>query len=73
LAEWTTTTREADLPHVHSFVRGIDQDIDAVTAAITPKYHNGRTEGVNTKAKLLKRQMYGRAGFALLRHRILLG
>jgi transposase len=73
LAAWTTAAREADLPHVHSFSRGIDQDIDAVTAAITLDHHNGRTEGVNTKTKLLKRQMYGRAGFALLRHRILLG
>ena len=73
LAAWTTAAREADLPHVHSFARGIDQDIDAVTAAITLDHHNGRTEGVNTKTKLLKRQMYGRAGFALLRHRILLG
>jgi transposase len=35
-------------------------------------HHNGRTEGVNTKTKMIKRQMYGRAGFALLRHRILL-
>ena len=73
LATWNTATHEADLPHVHSFARGIDQDIDAVTAAITLDHHNGRTEGVNTKTKLLKRQMYGRAGFALLRHRILLG
>jgi transposase len=73
LATWTTATREADLPHVHSFTRGIDQDIDAVAAAITLNHHNGRTEGVNTKTKLLKRQMYGRAGLALLRHRILLG
>jgi transposase len=73
LAEWTTATREKDLPHVHSFARVIDLDIDAVTAAITLTHHNGRTEGVNTKTKLLKRQMYGRAGLALLRHRILLG
>jgi transposase len=73
LAAWTTAARTADLPHVHSFARGIDQDIDAVTAAITLNHHNGRTEGVNTKTKLLKRQMYGRAGLALLRHRILLG
>ena len=73
LAAWTIATREVDLPHVHSFARGIDQDIDAVTAAVTLEHHNGRTEGVNTKTKLLKRQMYGRAGFALLRHRILLG
>ncbi|GAA5107683.1 hypothetical protein GCM10025762_12660 [Haloechinothrix salitolerans] len=35
-------------------------------------FHNGRTEGVNTNTKLIKRQMYGRAGFSLLRHRILL-
>jgi transposase len=68
-----TAAREADLPHVHSFARGIHQDIDAVTAAITLTHHNGRTEGVNTKTKLLKRQMYGRASLALLRHRILLG
>ena len=31
------------------------------------------TEGVNTRTKMIKRQMYGRAGFTLLRHRILLG
>ncbi|MGO4650045.1 transposase, partial [Nocardia sp. 2YAB30] len=39
----------------------------------TLPYSNGPCEGVNTKTKLLKRQMYGRAGFRLLRHRILLG
>jgi transposase len=42
------------------------------TAALTLAHHNGRTEGVNTKTKMIKRQMYGRAGFTLLRHRILL-
>jgi transposase len=73
LTEWITTARDADLPHVHSFTRGIDQDTDAVIAAVTLTHHNGRTEGVNTKTKLLKRQMYGRAGINLLRHRILLG
>ena len=63
----------ADLPHLHSFTRGLDLDIQAATAALTLPFHNGRTEGVNTKTKMIKRQMYGRAGFALLRHRILLG
>jgi hypothetical protein len=38
-----------------------------------PGPRNGRTEGVNTRTKMIKRQMYGRAGFALPRHRILLG
>ncbi|GAB3809543.1 hypothetical protein GCM10027605_45070 [Micromonospora zhanjiangensis] len=42
-------------------------------ARLTYPFHNGGTEGVNTKNKLIKRQMYGRAGFALLRHRILTG
>jgi transposase len=73
MAAWTTAAREADLPHVHSFTRGIDQDTDTVTTAVTTAHHNGHTEGMNTKTKLLKRQIYGRAGLALLRHRILLG
>ncbi len=50
----------------------LDLDIQAVTAALTMPHHNGRTEGVNTRTKMIKRQMYGRAGFELLRHRILL-
>jgi transposase len=57
----------------HAFTRGLDLDIQAATAALTLPFHNGRTEGVNTKTKHIKRQMYGRAGFVLLRHRILLG
>lgn len=44
-----------------------------VNNALTCPYHNGGTEGVNTKTKRLMRQMHGRAGFTLLRHRILLG
>jgi transposase len=47
--------------------------MEAVSAAVTLPHHNGRTEGVNTKTKMIKRQMYGRADFTLLRHRILLG
>jgi transposase len=71
LQRWIAAAREVDLPVLHSFARGLDLDINAVTAALTLPFHNGRTEGVNTK--MIKRQMYGRAGFALLRHRILLG
>ena len=57
---------------MHAFTRGLDLDISAATAAVTLPFHNGRPEGVNTKTKMVKRQMYGRAGFELLRHRILL-
>jgi transposase len=73
LQEWITTARTADLPSLHAFTRGLDLDIKAATAALTLPHHNGRTEGVNNKTKMIKRQMYGRAGFELLRHRILLG
>lgn len=45
----------------------------AVDAGLTLPFHNGGTEGVNTTTKKIMRQMHGRAGFTLLRHRILLG
>ncbi|HET9139775.1 MAG TPA: ISL3 family transposase [Actinophytocola sp.] len=73
LDEWIATARTADLPHLHAFTRGMDLDRAAVHAAVTLPYHNGGTEGVNTKTKRIMRQMHGRAGFTLLRHRILLG
>lgn len=62
-----------DLPHLHAFTRGLERDLDAVIAALMLPYSNGPTEGVNTKTKRMARQMHGRAGFTLLRHRILLG
>ena len=62
LQRWITSAREADLPHLHSFTKGLDLDIHAATAALTLPHHNGRTEGVNNKTKMIKRQMYGRAG-----------
>lgn len=72
LDAWITAVRAADLPHLHIFARGLELDHDAVHAAVTMAYHNGGTEGVNTKTKRIMRQMHGRAGFTLLRHRILL-
>ena len=73
LSEWSQAARACDLLHLHAFTRGLDLDAQAVIAAVTMPFHNGRTEGVNTKTKMIKRQMYGRARFTLLRHRILLG
>ena len=73
LLEWIASARPADFPHPHSFTRGLEPGIKAATAAVTLPHHNGRTEGVNNKTKMIKRQMFGRAGFELLRHRILLG
>ncbi|GAA3787410.1 hypothetical protein GCM10022226_02110 [Sphaerisporangium flaviroseum] len=64
--------RADDLPALRSFTLGLDKDKQAVIAGLTLPYSNSPIEGTNTKVKLLKRQMYGRVGFALLRQRILL-
>ena len=57
---------------LHTFTAGIRMDYDAVRNALTLPWSSGRVEGLNTRTKLLKRQMYGRAAFPLLRKRILL-
>jgi transposase len=72
LDAWITAVRSNDLPALHAFVHGLSRDLPAVVAGLTLPYSNGPMEGTNTKVKLIKRQMYGRAGFALLRQRILL-
>jgi transposase len=59
-------------PELHSFTTGIRQDNQAVRNALTLPWSSGLVEGLNTRTKLLKRQMYGRAAFPLLRKRILL-
>ena len=41
LLEWIAGARAADLPHLHSFTRGLDLDIQAATAALTLPHHNG--------------------------------
>ncbi|HET9966621.1 MAG TPA: ISL3 family transposase [Streptosporangiaceae bacterium] len=59
-------------PELASFATGIRRDYQAVRNALTMPWSSGRVEGLNTRTKLIKRQMYGRATFPLLRKRILL-
>jgi len=54
-----------------SFASGIAQDLAAVKAALIEPWSNGQIEGQNTKLKLVKRQMYGRANLDLLRARLI--
>ncbi len=72
LEQWIARVRAANLPTLGSYATGLERDRGAVEAALTLPYHNGPTEGVNQKIKLLKRQTYGRAGYRLLRQRVLL-
>ena len=68
LEQWI---EEAKLGLMKSFASGIVQDVAAVRAALTEPWPNGQTEGQNTKLKLVKRQMYGRAGLDSLKARLL--
>lgn len=72
LPEWITAAGAADLPGISTFARGLRHDIDAVTAGLTQKWNSGIVEGNVNRIKMLKRQTYGRAGFSLLRKRVLL-
>ena len=72
LDAWMAAVDADDQPELHSFTTGIRQDYTAVRNGLTLPWNSGLVEGLNTRTKLLKRQMYGRAAFPLLRKRILL-
>ena len=72
LTEWIATTRAVDLPHLHSLTSGLRSDQSTVDSALVCLTTTGRTEGINTRTNRITRQMHRRAGFGLLRHRILL-
>jgi transposase len=72
LSAWITAVEADDLPHLHSFTRGIRHDQAAVTNGLTLPYSSGAVEGNICRVKALKRQMYGRANLDLLRKRILI-
>ena len=58
-------------PNESRFVLGIERDKAAVQAGLTRPESNGIVEGKVNKLKLIKRMGYGRAGFPLLRQRVL--
>ncbi|WP_037583136.1 ISL3 family transposase [Stigmatella aurantiaca] len=57
---------------VETFAAGLEQEGEAIRAALTTPWSNAQVEGQVTRLKFLKRQMYGRASFDLLRRRVLL-
>jgi transposase len=71
LDAWLAGVAESGLPELQSFAAGVEKDKDAVKAGLTWPVNNGQVEGQVTKLKLIKRTMYGRAGFPLLRQRVL--
>ncbi|MDQ4074619.1 MAG: ISL3 family transposase [Chloroflexota bacterium] len=71
LDSWLRRTVESGITALRGFVTGIHRDYAAVKAAVSLPYSNGITEGHINRLKYLKRQMYGRAKFDLLRKRVL--
>ncbi len=72
LEAWLTRVEADDQPELRSFANGIRRDQQAVTAGLTLPYSSAAVEGNVTRIKMIKRQMYGRASFALLRKRVIL-
>ena len=65
LDEWIKRAENMEITELDSFLKLIQSDKEAV------KYSNGLTEGHNNKIKVIKRQMYERCKFDLLRLKIL--
>jgi transposase len=72
LEDWLTRVQADDQPELHSFANGIRRDQQAVTAGLALPHNSGTMEGNVNKIKMIKRQMFGRADFALLRKRVIL-
>jgi transposase len=72
LASWLADAADPSMPReFQRFASGIQRDMSAVIAAIKLRWSNGQAEGQINRLKTIKRQMYGRAGFEMLRRRFL--
>lgn len=71
LEKWMKDAEELEIEQISSFVNGIRRDLSAVRKAIELDYSNGLAEGSVNKLKVVKRIMYGRNSFSLLKGKIL--
>ena len=71
LEAWMSEAMHSGITEVARFARGLQDDLRAIKAGLTLEWSNGATEGQIHRLKLVKRQGYGRASFALLRQRVL--
>jgi transposase len=71
LKKWTEQAKASGVPELKAFAVKLLQDIEAVVGAMILPYSQGQTEGRVNKLKFIKRSMYGRGKFDLLRQRVL--
>ncbi|MGF1482654.1 MAG: ISL3 family transposase [Cyanophyceae cyanobacterium] len=69
---WLMKALKSSLKPFESFAQGLIDDYAAVKASMMTNLSNGPVEGLNNRLKMLKRQMYGRAGLELLSKRFIL-
>lgn len=72
LDQWLERALQITLAPFRRFAEGLKEDYAAVKAGLMLAVSNGQTEGQINRLKMLKRQMYGRAGLALLERRFVL-
>ncbi|HEY9659792.1 MAG TPA: transposase, partial [Allocoleopsis sp.] len=72
LDSWLERAINSSIKARGSFAKGLKEDYDAVKAGLTLEVSNGPVEGQNNRLKMLKRQMFGRAGLDLLAKRLIL-
>ncbi len=71
LTQWLERAKESRIAELRSLAKSMQQDRAAITAACSLPWNQGQVEGQINRLKRLKRQMYGRARFDLLRLRVL--
>ncbi len=70
--KWLAKAEASSIKEFKQFAKSIRRDASAVRAGIELPWSNGMVEGKVNKLKLIKRMMYGRASFDLLKKRVLL-
>jgi transposase len=70
-AAWLQSAKEGLSKEMKGFAEGLSRDQEAVAGALSYNWSNGQTEGQVNRLKFVKRQMYGRAKFDLLRARVM--
>jgi transposase len=71
LFPWLAQVQASGITALKRFARGLARDQSEVLAALTFQWSNGPVEGHVNRLKMIKRLMYGRANFDLLRYRVL--
>ena len=66
LDSWLEKATNSSVKAFQTLAKGLKEDYDAVKAGLTLEVSNGPVEGLNNRLKMLKRQMFGRAGLDLL-------